>query len=149
MNKITQASGIATPVAAPLTPITCRDTLGPHAPASSEDRNPFLSGYTQSAKMPSKSVANQQTMTKENDVRYIFRTSPMAGPSTGPDNAERLTYTPDSKASTHTAPDSTLTKAKKESRAFREDFRNSLAQITQVQSRLTREITNTLCELTP
>ena len=139
---ITQASGIATPVAALLTPITCRDTLGPHAPASTEDRIPFLSGYTRSrasAKMPNKSVANQQTMTEGNLLRYIFRTSPMAGPSTGPDNAERLTYTPDSKASTDTAPDSTVTKAKKESQAIREDFRNSLGHLTQVQSRLTPE----------
>ena len=63
----------------------------------------------------------------------------MAGPSTSSDNAEPLTFTPGSKASAETDPDSTVTKARKESQSVRKDFRNSLAQLTQVQSRLGRQ----------
>ena len=54
-------------------------------------------------------------------------------------NTERPTYTPSSKTSAETAPDSTVTKIRKESQAVREDFRTSLAQRSQVHSRLARE----------
>ena len=54
-------------------------------------------------------------------------------------NTERPTYTPSSKTSAETAPDSTVTKIRKESQAAREDFRTSLAQLSQVHSRLARE----------
>ena len=49
--------------------------------------------------------------------------------------------TPNSRASAGTAPDSTVTKITKESQAAREDFRNSLAQLSQAHSRLSRENT--------
>ena len=52
---------------------------------------------------------------------------------------ETPTFTPNSKASADTAPDSTVTKITKESQAMREDFRNSLTQLSQVHSRLSRE----------
>ena len=54
----------------------------------------------------------------------------------------RYTHTPSSRASIETAPDSTVTKAKNEAQAIREDFKSSLAQLAQVQTRLARENCN-------
>ena len=59
--------------------------------------------------------------------------------SFGPGIAELSTHTPSFKISAETAPDSTVTKTCKESQAVREDFRSSLAQLSQVHSRLERE----------
>ena len=53
--------------------------------------------------------------------------------------ADLSTHTPSSKFSAETAPDSTVTKICKESQSVREDFRTSLAQLSQVHSRLARE----------
>ena len=72
-----------------------------------------------------------------NPLRYVFRTPPSRNLSSGQGNTERLTYTPNSRASVETAPDST--KIRKESQAAREDFRGNLAQLSQVHPRLARE----------
>ena len=55
------------------------------------------------------------------------------------ENFERSNHTPNSRASAETAPNSTITKIQKEMQAARKDFRNSLAQLSQVHSRLARE----------
>ena len=58
-----------------------------------------------------------------------------------PKGTDKSNYTPNSRTSAETAPDSTVTKITKESQAVREDFRNSLAQLSQVHSRLSIENT--------
>ena len=141
-ETVTQDCDIATPMATPRTPEICGDPQGSHAQISSEDRNHFLSGYVQPGaptKASSKPIENPPTQVEENPLRYTFRTPPTTGPSFNPSNTERLPYTPSSKAKAETAPDSTVTKIRKESEAAREDFRSSLAQLAQVHSRLARE----------
>ena len=53
--------------------------------------------------------------------------------------ADLSTHTPTSKTSAETPPVSTVTKIGKESQAVKENFRSSLAQLSQVHSRLARE----------
>ena len=82
---IAQMNGIATPAVVPRSSKTCGDPPGSRASVSSENRNPFLSGYTQpkaSANVRSEPAENQQTTTEENPLRYIFRTPPVVGPKT-------------------------------------------------------------------
>ena len=147
---ITQASSIATSVAAPLTPITCRDSHGFQASANSETEIHSGSDIHSQGHQPKYRTRRPQTSkpaTEGNPLRYFVRIPPVAGPTTGPGNAERLTYTPDWKTSTATVPDSTITKAKKESQAIGEAFGNSWTQLTQVQSR--ERTTSTLYERMP
>ena len=87
----------------------------------------------------SKPAQNPPTPVEDNPLRYTFRTPPTTAPSFNSSNAERLTYTPSSEASAEAATDSTVTKITKEWQAAREDFRSSLAQLSQVHSRLARE----------
>ena len=126
----------------PRTPAICGDPLGSHALISSGDRNPFLREYAQPGaptKALSKPAKNPPTSVEDNPLRYTFRTPPTTGPDFNPSNAERLIYTPSSRTSAETAPDSTVTNIRKESQAAREDFRSSLAQLSEVHSRLERE----------
>ena len=142
-EAVTQDCDVRTPLATPRIPEICRDPLGSHALNSSEDPNPFLSGYVQPGaptEALSKPVENLPTPLEENPLRYTFRTPPTTGPSFNPSNAQRLTHTPSAKASAETAPDSTVTKIRKEPQAAGEDFRSSLAQLSQVHSRMAREI---------
>ena len=74
-------------------------------------------------------------------MRYVFRTPPSRNLDLAPRRMDRLDHTPNSRTSMETAPDSTVTKVTKESQAVREEFRNSLAQLSQVHSRLSRENT--------
>ena len=137
-----QDSVIATPVGAPRTPSIHRDPSGCLALTNSADRNPFLSAYTQSgvtSKAPNKPNENLSTQIEDNPLRYVFRTPPSRNLSSDPGNTEQSTYTPNSKASAKTAPDSTVTRIRRESQAAREDFRSSLGQLSQVHSRLARE----------
>ena len=53
--------------------------------------------------------------------------------------AGQSSHTPSSRASAQTPPSSTVTKAKREGQIIREDFRSSLAQLAQVQTRLAQE----------
>ena len=129
-EAVTQDCDIATPIATHRTPEICGDPLGSHALICSEDQNPFLSGYAQPGaptKALSKPAENPPTPVEDNPLQYTFRTPPTTGPSFNPSNAERLTYTPSSKTSAETAPDSTVTMIVKESQAAREDFRSSWA----------------------
>ena len=137
-----QDSDLATPLAALRTPSIHRDPLRSLALTNSADREPFSSAYTQQAG-PSKASNNQNEnppkQIEDNPLRYVFKTPPPRSLSFGLANTERPTYTPSSKTSAETAPDSTVTKIRKESQAVREDFRTSLAQRSQVHSRLARE----------
>ena len=137
-----QDTDLATAVAAPRTPSIHRDPLGSLALINSGDRNPFSSTYAQQAE-PSKASNNQNenppTLVEDNPMRYVFKTPPPRSLSFGLTNTERPTYTPSSKTSAETASDSTVTKIRKESQAAKEDFRTSLAQLSQVHSRLARE----------
>ena len=130
-----QNSNLATSLAAPRTPSIHRDPLSSFALTDSADRNPFSSAYTQQAG-PSKASnqnENPPTQIETNPLRYVFKTPPPRSLSFGLANTERRpTYTPSSKTSVETAPDSTITK-------IRKDFRTSLAHFSQVHSRLARE----------
>ena len=79
------------------------------------------------------------TQIEDNPLRYVFRTPPSRNLDLIPGIAKQLNHTPDSRASAETAADSTITKIRNESQAAREDFRSSLAQLSQVHSRLSRE----------
>ena len=109
---------------------------------SSADRNPFLSAYTQQAG-PTKTSNNRDekppAQVEDNQLRFLFNPPPPRNLSFGPGIAELSIHTPSSKTSAKTVPDSTVTKIRKESQAVREDFRSSLAQLSQVHSRLARE----------
>ena len=135
-------SDLATPLAAPRTPSSHRDPLGSLALTNSADRNPFSSAYTRQAGA-SRALNNQNenppTQIEDNPLRYVFNPPPPRSLSFGLANTERPTYTPSSKTSAETAPESTVTKKRKESQAVREDFRTSLAQLSQVHSRLARD----------
>ena len=68
-EALTQDCNIATPIATPRKPEICGDPLGSHVLTSSEDRNPFLSGYVQPGaptKALSKPVENPSTPVEEN-----------------------------------------------------------------------------------
>ena len=137
-----QDSNVTTPVAAFRTPLIQRNPSGSHALTNSADRNPFLIGYTQrgnTSKTSNEPSKNQSTQIEDNPLRYVFRTPPSRNLNICPGNIERSNYTPNSRVSAETAPDSTITKIQNESQAVREDFRNSLAQLSQVHSRLARE----------
>ena len=137
-----QDSNVATPVAAPRTPSIHKNPPGSHALNDSADRNPFLSGYAQTigpSKPPSKPNDNSLTQIEDNPLRYVFRTPPSRNLDLIPGNTEQSNHTPASRASAETAPDSTITKIRIESQAASKDFRSSLAQLSQVQSRLSRE----------
>ena len=112
--------------------------------ANRNDQNPFLSGYAQKvgpSTAPTKPNDNQPTQVEENPLRYVFRTPPSRNLDPVPRQIDTPNYTPNSRASAGTASDSTVTKITKETQAAREDFRNSLAQLSQVHSRLSREKT--------
>ena len=140
-----QNSNHSTPVAAPRTPSVNKNPLGSHAlgiDANRNDQNPFLSGYAQKAgpsAAPTERNDNQPMQVEDNPLRYVFRTPPSRSLDLAPRRMETPNFTPNSKASADTAPDSTVTKITKESQAMREDFRNSLTQLSQVHSRLSRE----------
>ena len=142
-----QNSNHSTPVAAPRTPLVKKNPLGSHAldvNANRNDQNPFLSGYAQKAgpsTAPGQPNDDQPTQTEDNPLRYVFRTPPSRNLDLAPRRMDRLDHTPYSRASMETAPDSTVTKITKESQAVKEEFRNSLAQLSQVHSRLSRENT--------
>ena len=142
-----QNSNHSTPVAAPRTPSINKNPLGSHAldiNANRNDQNPFMSGYAQKvgpSTAPTKPYDNQPTQVEENPLRYVFRTPPSKNLDPVPRHVDTPNYTPNSRASAGTAPDSTVTKITKETQAAREDFRNSLAQLSQVRSRLSRENT--------
>ena len=141
-GAVTQTSDMVTPTAAPRTPGIRRDPPGSHALTSSVDKISFLSGYAQpgaSMQTSNKPTENPTAPVEENPLQYTFRTPPTAGPSIDYTKTDRLSHTPSSRASAETAPDSTVTKARKEAQAIREYFRCSLAQLAQVQSRLARE----------
>ena len=119
-DTVSLDSDIATAVADPRTPAIHRNPSGSYAKINSVDRNPFLSGFTQSgapAKAPKKPDENPPTTVKDNPLRYVLRTPPSRGLGSGTNNAEPSTYTPNTRASAETAPDSTVTKARKESQA--------------------------------
>ena len=104
--------------------------------------NPFLSEYAQQgapAKASNKPSENPDAPVEENPLQYPFRTPPPVGPFLDYTTIGRHSHTPSSRASTETAPASTVTKAKNEAQAIREEFKNSLAQLAQVQTRLARE----------
>ena len=90
-------------------------------------------------KVPNEPIENPQVAMEENQLRYLFRTPPARNLNLDPNNYRESTCTPNSGTSAETARDSTITKARKESQAVREDFRNSLAQLSQVHSRLAQE----------
>ena len=142
-----QNSNHSTPVAAPRTPSTNKNPLGSHVldiNANRNDQNPFISGYAQKvgpSTAPTKPYDNQPTQVEDNPLRYIFRTPPSKNLDPVPRQVDTPNYTPNSRASAGTAPDLTVTKITKETQAAREDFRNSLAQLSQVHSRLSRENT--------
>ena len=141
-STIEQISNLVTPKAAQRTPASWRDPSGSQALTRSIGENPFLSGYTQPgapAKASSKPAENPTAPVEENPLRYTFRTQSAADPNIDYTNADRLFHTPSSRASAVTAPDSTVTWARKEVQAIREDFRSSLAQLAQVQTKLARE----------
>ena len=137
-----QNSDLATPLAAPRTPSIHRDPLGSLALTNSADRNPFSSAYTQQAG-PSKASNNQNEnpplQIEDNLLRYVFKTPPPRSSSLVLANTERPTYTPSSKTSAETAQIPPSQRYEKKLRAVREDFRTSLAQLSQVHSRLARE----------
>ena len=120
-----QNSNLATPLAAPRIPSIHRDPLGFLALTNSADQNPFSSAYTQQAG-PSKTSNNQNenppTQIEDNPLRYVFKTPPPRSLSFGLANTERPTYTPSSKISAEPAPDSIVTKIRKESQEVREDL---------------------------
>ena len=133
-NRYHRRSRITTPIAAPRTPIIQGNPSGSHALTNS--------GYAQQggpSKAPNKPSENLPTQIEDNPLRYVFRTPPSRSQNFGPGNIERSTYTPNSRTTARTAPDSTITKIRKELQAAREDFRSNLAQLTQVHSRLIRE----------
>ena len=73
---MTQGCDIATPIATPpRTPEICGNPLGSHAVISSEDRNPFLSGYAQPG-APNKALSNPAenppTPVEDNPLRYTY-----------------------------------------------------------------------------
>ena len=78
---------------------------------------------------------------EDNSLRYVFRTPTSISLDLAPKRTDKSNYTPNSRTSAETAPDSTVTKITRESQAVREDFRNSLAQLSQVHSQLSRENT--------
>ena len=134
-------------MAAPRTPLNKKNPLGSHAPdinTNRNDQNPFLSGYAQKtgpSTAPAQPNDDQPTQTENNPLRYVFRTPPSRNLDLAPRRMDRLDHTPNSRTSMETAPDSTVTKVTKESQAVRKEFRNSLAQLSQVHSRLSRENT--------
>ena len=142
-----QNSNHSTPVAAPRTPLVKKNPLGSHAldiSANRNNQNPFLRGNAQKtgpSTAPAQPNDDQPTQTEDNPLRYVFRTPPSRNLDLAPRRMDRLDHTPNSRASMETAPDSTVTKITKESQAVREEFRNSLAQLSQVHSRLSRENT--------
>ena len=141
-TPIEQNDTLATPQADPRTMVVERKPSGSQEMTNSADRNPFRSGYALPAvpaKTSSKSGENLKTTVRENPLRYVFRTPPSAGPKVNYANASRTSHTPSSQASDDTNLDSTITKARKETQAIREDFQNSLAQLAQVQTKLARE----------
>ena len=117
---------------------TQREPSGSHASTSSENENPFLHGFTPLTNPQARPVDKQKNPVKDNPLRFTFRTPPVAGPSTNIADSEQLDHTPGSRISAN-APYSTITKGIKEPKAIREDFRRSLAKLTQVQSRLAEE----------
>ena len=103
-----------------------------------------MSGYAQKGgpfKAPTEPNDNPSTQVEDNPLRYVFRTPPSRKVNLAPEGTNSSNYTPNSRASADTAPDSTVTKITKESQAVREDFRNSLAHLSQVHSRLSRDNT--------
>ena len=137
-----QDSNVTTPVAAPRTPSIHRNPSGSHTLTNSADRNLFLIGYTQQGNKSKGSIKpneNQATQIEDNPLRYVFRTPPSRNLNIYPENIERSSHTTNSRASAETAPDSTITKSQKELQAARQDFQSSLAQLSQVHSRLARE----------
>ena len=136
-----QDSNVTTPVAAPRTPSIHRNPSGSHTMINSADRNPFLIGSTQpgnTSNVSNKPKENQATQIEDNPLRYAFRTPASRNLNIYPENFERSSPTANSRASAETAPDSTITKIQKESQAARQDFQSSLAQLSQVHSRLAR-----------
>ena len=141
-GAITPTNDNVTPTAAPRTPAVRRDPSGSQKSTSSIDRNPFFSGYTKTrplTKAPKEPNEKPPVAVEENPLRYLFRTPPAGNANFGPNNIRESTCTPNSRTSAETALDSPITKVRKESQAVREDFRNSLAQLSQVHSRLAQQ----------
>ena len=131
-----------TPQADPRTAVVERNPSGSQEMTNSIGGNPFRSGYAlpgAPAKASSRPAENLKTTVTENPLRYVFRTPPSAGPKVNYANASQASHTPSSQASADTNLDSTITKARKEAQAIREDFQSSLAQLSQVQTKLARE----------
>ena len=143
-DTASQSSNHATPVAAPRTPSINKNPQVSLALGTSGTRNPFLSDYAREGEpsaMPIESNDNPSTQMEDNPLRYVFRTPPSINSNLAPKRTGKSNYRPNSRTSAETAPDSTVTKITKESQAVREDFRNSLAQLSKVHSRLSRENT--------
>ena len=145
---IPRTSTSVIPEEAPPKTETDRDPSGSHASTSSENKNLFLRGFTPrkiQANLQDKSADKQENPVEHNPQRFTFRTPPMAGPSARLADTERMDHTLGSRISSTTAPDSTITKDIKESKAIREDFRHSQAKLTKVQLRLAIENNETKC----
>ena len=141
-TPIAQNDTLATPQTYPRTMVVERKPSGSQEMTNSVDRNPFRSGYAPPAvptKASSKPGENLETTITENPLRYVFRTPPSANPKINYANASQISHTPNSQASDDTNMDSTITKARKETQAIREDFQTSLAHLAQVQTKLARE----------
>ena len=127
-NAITQL------LSGPRTPSINKNPLSSHAldiNANRNNQNTFLSGYAQKigpSTEPTKPNDNQPKQVEDNPLRYVFRTPPSRNLDLVPKQIDTPNYTPNSRASVGTAPDSTVTKITKESQAAREDFRNSLSR---------------------
>ena len=141
-TPIEQNDTLMTPRADPRTAVVEGNPSDSQEMTNSIGGNPFRSGYAlpgASAKASSRPAENLKTTVTENPLRYVFRTPPSAGPKVNYTNGSRASHTPSSQASADTNPDSTITKARKEAQAIREDFQSSLAQLAQVQTKLARE----------
>ena len=141
-TPIEQNDTLTTPQADPRTAVVERNPSGSQEMTNSIGGIPFRSGYAlpgAPAKASSRPAENLKTTVTENPLRYVFRTPPSAGPKVNYANASRASHTPSSQASADTNPDSTITKARKEAQAIREDFQSSLAQLAQVHTKLARE----------
>ena len=140
-DTASQSSNHATPVAAPRTPSINKNPQGSLALGTSGTRNPFLSGYAREggpSAAPIEPNDNPSTQMEDNPLRYVFRTPPSLSLDLAPRRTDKSNYSPNSRTSSKTAPDSTVTKITRESQAVRGNFRNSLAQLSQVHSRLSR-----------
>ena len=84
-------------------------------------------------------ICKHKTPRVTNPLRFMFRTPLSSGFDARFAQLDRLARTQNTSANSVAAPDSTISKSIKESKAIKEDFSQSLSKPTEVQSRLARE----------